>query len=311
MNRRRIQLIAGTTYTLSLPKEWVRRNKLKEQDEILIDERGDGTLVLLPHSKEKRTGTDITFQIDDFLDSIEQVLFSFYHLGFETITLWSKKEMPKATRALIRKSITYMSGTEIVHEDEKKIIIKILLDKNRIDLTQVLYRMGLILQNSAAQLIGEIAIADIRIGEQEIDRLYHLNAKVLSLALQDNTLLSTARIQHLGLILLYSLINKKLENIGDVISRLAEYLHDHKLHLEQKKDVQFIMAELDRSLKHVHSPFLMMSKDVILGLKEKLPECKDTTIRYHLSTLLRYVIDVQEEMVSVSFHQKLIHEKII
>ena len=30
MHRRKIQLIAGTTYSISLPKEWVKKNHLKE-----------------------------------------------------------------------------------------------------------------------------------------------------------------------------------------------------------------------------------------------------------------------------------------
>ena len=30
MQRRKIQLIAGTTYSVSLPKDWIRKNNLKE-----------------------------------------------------------------------------------------------------------------------------------------------------------------------------------------------------------------------------------------------------------------------------------------
>ena len=34
MYRRRLQLIAGATYTVSLPKEWVLKNNLKEKCEV-------------------------------------------------------------------------------------------------------------------------------------------------------------------------------------------------------------------------------------------------------------------------------------
>jgi len=52
MHRRKIQLIAGTTYSVSLPKEWVRKNNLKEKNEILFYEKNDRTLVISPYAIE-------------------------------------------------------------------------------------------------------------------------------------------------------------------------------------------------------------------------------------------------------------------
>ena len=46
MERRKIQLIAGSTYTVSLPKSWVIKNNLKEKSQISITENNDRTLVL-------------------------------------------------------------------------------------------------------------------------------------------------------------------------------------------------------------------------------------------------------------------------
>ena len=43
MERRKIQLIANSTYTLSLPKYWIKENNLKEKDEIMIYEQNNNS----------------------------------------------------------------------------------------------------------------------------------------------------------------------------------------------------------------------------------------------------------------------------
>ncbi|MBU1270447.1 MAG: AbrB/MazE/SpoVT family DNA-binding domain-containing protein, partial [Nanoarchaeota archaeon] len=113
MHKRKIQLIAGTTYTVSLPKEWVRKNNLKEKNEILLHEKNDRTLIISPHSIEGKKLNEISLNIDEYAPNIDQILFAVYYLGIENITLFSKKEITKDVKVKIRKTITHMSGTEI------------------------------------------------------------------------------------------------------------------------------------------------------------------------------------------------------
>src|SRR3989338_3917742 len=93
--RRKIQLIAGTTYSLSLPKEWVKKNKLKEKNEVVVIEKNDRTLVVSPDSIEEKELNDISLNIDNYTDNIDQILFALYYLGIENINFFSKKELIK------------------------------------------------------------------------------------------------------------------------------------------------------------------------------------------------------------------------
>src|SRR3989344_4694203 len=90
MERRRIQLIAGTTYSVSLPKEWVRKNNMKEKSEVMFHEGTDRNLILSPSSIVERKYNEITLNIDEYLSSVDQILFAVYYLGVENINLFSK-----------------------------------------------------------------------------------------------------------------------------------------------------------------------------------------------------------------------------
>ena len=98
MHRRKIQLIAGTTYSVSLPKEWVKKNNLKEQNEILFYEKGDRTLLLSPDAAGAKDLKAITLNIDNYLENIDQVLFAVYYVGVEIITLFSTNKYLKCTK---------------------------------------------------------------------------------------------------------------------------------------------------------------------------------------------------------------------
>ena len=245
MERRKIQLIAGSTYSVSLPKEWVKKNNLKEKDEIYISERSNCSLVIYPYLAKERSFNEISINIDEYSEDIDQILFALYYLSVEEITLFSKNKLKKEDKNKIRKTLTHMSGTEISYEDEKTIIIRVLLDKRKVDVIQVIYRILLIIDSSLANIISDFDIKEISLNENEIDRLYHLTTKIISSSQIDTNLLVSSNIKNPILIPSYFLIAKKLENIGDNINHLSNYLVKNNLSV---KDYTTILEFIRESM---------------------------------------------------------------
>jgi len=313
MHRRKIQLIAGTTYSVSLPKEWVRKNNLKEKNEILFYEKNDRTLVISPYAIEGKKLNEISLDIDKYISAIDQILFAVYYLGIENISLFSKKELTKDVKSRIRKTITYMSGTEINYEDKQKITIKVLLDKSKVEIFQVLYRISLIIESSILNILEQLNINEIRINENEIDRLYHLITKIISLSIIDSNILNSSKIKNVSLIPAYFLISKRLENIGDNINHLSEYLHKTKVKFENKNEIlNFAKTELNRSISYFMSKstniFQKINVDNLRIINDYILKSKDKTIQNYLEDIIRYVVDIEEEIVNISFYNQLIHE---
>src|SRR3989338_8754892 len=126
MLRRKIQLIAGSTYSVSLPKEWVLKNNLKKGNEINFYEKNDGNLLISASSITKKETNEIALNIDEYISSIDQIVFALYYLGIENINLFSKRGMARDIEMRIRNTVRHMSGTEITHEDENNIHIRVL-----------------------------------------------------------------------------------------------------------------------------------------------------------------------------------------
>ena len=314
MHRRKIQLIAGTTYSLSLPKEWVKKNNLKEKDEILIYEKDNETLTLSPHPVENRKLNEISLDVDEYIHNIDQVLFAVYYTGVENICLYSKKELTKDLKAIIRKTLTHMSGTEIVYEDKKKITIKILLDKSKININLVLYRINSLIDSSISNLLGPLNLNEIRLNENEIDRLYHLIAKMVLLSSIDSDALQTSNIKNKLLIPSYFLMGKKLENIGDNINHLSQYLFKSKPKYKNNKDIfNFIRIELGRCISHVtHDSskiFKKMDKEKLNTMDNRISELEDKIVQKYLEGTLRCLADIEDEIVNISFYNNLIRNK--
>jgi len=317
VHKRKIQLIAGATYSVSLPKEWVQKNKLKEKEEILLYERNDRTLVLSPYSIKESKPNEISLNVDEYAHTIDQILFAIYYLGIENITLFSKKELSKEVKAKIRKTLSNMSGTEIIREDQQKIIIKVLIDKSKLDIFQIIYRIGLILDLSLSNIISQFNLSEIKMNETEIDRLYHLIAKIVSLSLIDSNILHSSNIKNISFIPSYFLIGKRLENIADNINNLSEYVFDKKINLEHSEILQMIRTELNRTMTYfIQIPgcvdiFKKMNEQNSHKMRILLSAIKDTTIRNYLGDITRFTLDVQEEMINISFYNQLIQNKIL
>ena len=61
--KRKIQLTGKSTYTISLPREWIDRMKIDQGDELSVLEQTDGTLIIskefLSTQKEKEVIIDL------------------------------------------------------------------------------------------------------------------------------------------------------------------------------------------------------------------------------------------------------------
>lgn len=310
MERRKIQLIAGMTYSISLPKEWVLKNHLKEKDELILLEKDHKTLLITPEEIKPLIKDDIIIHIDEYKKSIDQILLSLYYQGFENIHLVSKSEMHKDIRGIIRKTLTHMSGTEIIFEDKNNIKIKVLLDKTRLDILQLFYRIVLILNSSQEALADKLNIEEIRINENEIDRLYHLSIKVITLSINEQQLLDSSKIQELSLIPSFFLISKKLENIGDSINHMSSFLLKEKISFSAYKEIlESLIKEITKSINHLmrrqKRNFDDLNDIELNRIKEEILKIKNKGVQVFMFEILRFTEDVQKEVINILFFSSL------
>lgn len=318
-HRRKIQLVGGVTYSVSLPKKWALRNNLKDKNEVILTEKSDGSLLVskegISSEKDKRLES-FHVDIDHYKEDISQILFSLYYLGTERMTIFSKKPLDAETKAKIKSIVRYMIGTEVVEENDRRISIAVLLDKNRVDTIQLFYRISLLINTMIDSILTGPDPGELHHNEEEIDRLYHLLAKIIFLAHSDTGILRSSGIGNSRYLTPYLLISKKLENIGDSIYRLGLHLSGLKkpspsvaqylevIRTDLNNGIRFLMAKERKS-------FTSLDKSRILGLQQKVRELRDVQTITQLDDSLRYLLDVQEELTTISFFSKLASENIL
>ncbi|MBL7100426.1 MAG: hypothetical protein ISS23_00560 [Nanoarchaeota archaeon] len=317
MVQRKVQLIAGTTYTVSLPKDWMKKYSLKEKSLVNIEELGDGSLSLHPSAKIKdRDKEKITLNIDNYGANIDQVIFAAYYLGFENIIISSKESISNDLRSLIKKAVVYMSGTEIIFEDLKQVEIKVLLDMSKINVNQLFFRINIILNATINHIINGLEMKDISRNEEEIDRLYHLVAKMISLSSTNTNTLIESEINKISYILPYFLISKRLENIGDYLNALAKYMKKNDIDAKPFRRIlkligQRISKYINLLVKKEFELFKEKKYGTLKVLEEDVQKLKNNNIQIYLNNIIRFLGDIEEEIINITFYKRLIEKNIL
>ena len=165
-------------------------------------------------------------------------------------------------------------------------------------------------------ILDELDINDININETEIDRLYHLATKIISLSLNDSKILSSSNIKNISLIPSYFLMCKKIENIGDNISHLGLHLKKNKIDTKEYQEIlKLIKLEINRSMKHVANDFPNIFDKIPekerIEKKELICRIKDKIISDYLKDTLRYLKDIEDEIIQLSFNKQLIRQGVL
>jgi len=99
---RKVQVTGGSTYIVSLPKNWVEQMGLQKGSVVRINQKDDLTLCLQPQGAETGDGTRrviINPKQDDTPESIVRRVVSAYLMGYNVLQLKNSQKRISATRS--------------------------------------------------------------------------------------------------------------------------------------------------------------------------------------------------------------------
>jgi len=86
--QRKLQVTGGSTFILSLPKDWAVRNELKRGNSMVVREEDDGSLSIVPSKfvkKEKQDEASIKVSFNSNPDAVMRTAISAYLDGFNLL----------------------------------------------------------------------------------------------------------------------------------------------------------------------------------------------------------------------------------
>ena len=118
--QRKLQVTGGSTFILSLPKDWATRNELKRGSSMIVREEEDGSLSIAPASfpkKEKQDEAYIKVTLNDNPDAVMRTAISAYLSGYTVLHIRAQGQ--KVLSSKLRNHLKtfarhYLVGTEIV-----------------------------------------------------------------------------------------------------------------------------------------------------------------------------------------------------
>lgn len=224
---RKLQLIGGSSYMVSLPKEWVKKNNLKQGDEIVLDIE-DGVIVLYPKGfKEDMRVSKV--EIPEFRrydeKFVRRFIYALYIQGFDEITITDKNLNPRLI-ARISEIVKGLIGMEIIDASER-VVLKCLTVTD-FDVYGVVKRMTQIVLAMMKTLIDAIvsrdveSLVELKNLEDDTDRLYLLAVRQEHRLVREFS--SPAKWNELRLILGIRTVAKLIEEITDNLETFSNYI---------------------------------------------------------------------------------------
>jgi phosphate uptake regulator len=312
---RKLQLIGGSSYMVSLPKDWVKANGLKQGDEIVL-EIEDSVITLYPKGfKEdikisKVEITDLKRYDEKFL---KRFLYALYIQGIDEIVIKDKKVTPKLI-AKISEIVKSIIGIEII-DTRDKIVLRCLTITD-FDVYGVVKRMSQIVQTIIETIIDAIVkrdysfLSELKNLEEDTDRLYLLAVRQEHRLVREFS--SPAKWNELRLILGIRTVAKLIEEIIDNLEDFSKLLAKmNEVELELSK--QFLM-ELNNAFELVSKAYfesnIELSEDSIQlleDLENRIIDKMKTSpqMSIYLLSICRHIKSIGEIALNKSVRESL------
>jgi phosphate uptake regulator len=225
METRKVQVTGGSTYTVSLPKDWATTNEVDGGSTVEFYSEGN-LLLLTPHSEDGHSAG--TLNISDLEDDHEltRAVMTMYVSGFDVIELETDR-MTASQRRTIRDATQGLVGLEVIEELPDKMVLQDLLDSAELSLENAITRMRLVsltmLEDAVEALItddDELA-HDVKERDDDVDRLWYMTSRVFRRVLRTPTAASEVGFDRETCFDLQSAA-RQLERIADHATKIAD-----------------------------------------------------------------------------------------
>lgn len=225
METRKAQLTGGSTFTVSLPKDWATEIELETGDTLNLFPRGS-TLIIQPANGSGDLW-DATVSVDNFSEAnVRRTVQALYTAGFNQFTLSAKTGLSDHRRA-ISAAARKLIGLEILESTATQVTLQSLLDSTTVSVGQStiqLERVALTMHEDAitAILEGDDSLVDHVIErDDQVDRLHgmvsrHFQRSLVNLRETEELDLDQSEIYD------YQTTARQLERVGDHAEKLAE-----------------------------------------------------------------------------------------
>ncbi len=196
MEIRKVQKTGGSSYVITLPKEWIEAGNVKKNDPLGVVTQPDGTLLITRDIRDecivREKKIDVTPISDP--DYLFRILVSSYISGFTILTLTCRDRFQPFVRMRVREFTGMAIGPQVIEETSNTIVLKDLLNPGEMPFENTLKRMFVIVRSmhedaiTALELDDGALSSDVIQRDNDVDRLHWLIARQANMILANAAL---------------------------------------------------------------------------------------------------------------------------
>jgi phosphate uptake regulator len=250
MEIRRVQMTGGSSYIITLPKEWIKSMNIQKNDSVGLISQSDGSLMITSNIDRDHIQRKKEFDVSKITNQefLLRRLIGAYISGFNSIIISSNERMSPLAKMTVRNFTQTTIGQEIVEETDTKIVIKDILNPAEMPFDRTIKRMHIIVKGmhedtmAAIQRNDKSLAEDVLLRDNEVDRLHWLVARQHNIILQNVSFAEKMGITT-ELAMTSFLISRILERIGDHVIKIAK----NAIILTNKKIDESVIEKLNYS----------------------------------------------------------------
>ncbi len=224
METRKVQVTGGSTYTVSLPKEWATENDVSAGSIVEFHDEAD-LLLLSPRRDDDRVEGTLDISGLDDEHELTRAVMTMYVSGFDVIRLETTRITP-TQRRVIRDATQGLVGLEVIEETADHVVLQDLLDSSELSVHNAITRMRLValtmLDDAVEALVeddDELA-NDVVERDDDVDRLWYMVSRVFRTVLRNPTAANEIGFPR-ETVFDYQSSARQLERIADHATKIA------------------------------------------------------------------------------------------
>ncbi|SEW04565.1 phosphate signaling complex PhoU family protein [Halobacterium jilantaiense] len=261
MERRKVQVTGGSTFTVSIPKDWARDHDVEAGDEVGFHP-DSGSLLLTPvDGTDTDEGTlDIT---DSSGDELMRAVMTMYVSGFDVLALEADQIDPDQRR-VIRDATQGLVGLEVLEETNERVVIQDLLDSSELSIHNAVRRMHLISVSMLGDAVDALTArdldtaSDVTSRDDDVDRLWYVVSRIFRGALRSPTVAQEIGVSR-EVAFDYHSSARQLERVADHAAKIAGTVEN----LEE--DVPEDVADALRALQEDAAAIIETAMDALFA----------------------------------------------
>jgi len=195
---RKLQLVGESSFSVTLPLNWIKENKLKPSDQVLVKQEEDGSLRILPGiGTSERKEFKITINADRCKEPglLRRLIVGGYVRCCDFIEVFSKHGIRQDNKYEIQRAVDGLLGLGIINSDPGYIKIQSLIDHSKFPIKPLLKRLFVLASSMNKDALQALKDKDASLAagiihrENEVDKIYWLAIRQLEAATHDKSLL--------------------------------------------------------------------------------------------------------------------------